>query len=121
MTNCFPLRRSADLIFAGERPLGAAFAQHMMRHRIERLAGGLFGFRIGHGEAPSDGPYPAIAIAPNIGAAPPGRKGWAVSAGRSASRARSFAPAKENVLQRGARSEERRGGQASGRTLRNRR
>src|SRR3546814_19938169 len=72
----------------------------MMRHRIERLAGGLFGFRIGHGEAPSDGPYPAIAIAPNIGAAPPGRKGWAVSAGRSASRARSFAPAKENVLPR---------------------
>src|SRR3546814_9248754 len=54
-------------IFAGERPLGAAFAQHMMRHRIERLAGGLLGFRIGHGEAPSDGPYPAIAIAPNIG------------------------------------------------------
>src|SRR3546814_15312809 len=100
MTNCFPLRRSADLIFAGERPLGAAFAQHMMRHRIERLAGGLFGFRIGHGEAPSDGPYPAIAIAPNIGAAPPGRKGWAVRAGRSASRARSFAPAEENVLPR---------------------
>src|SRR3546814_13119169 len=72
----------------------------MMLQRVGRFAGGLFGFRIGHGEAPSDGPYPAIAIAPNIGAAPPGRKGWAVSAGRSASRARSFAPAKENVLPR---------------------
>src|SRR5690606_14927457 len=57
-------------IFAGEGALGAAFAQYMMRHRVQRL----FGFRVGHGESPSDEPYPAIAIAHNIGAAPPGRK-----------------------------------------------
>src|SRR5690606_12566908 len=43
-------------IFAGEGPLGAAFAQHMVCHRVERL----FGFRVGHGESPSDGPCPAI-------------------------------------------------------------
>src|SRR3546814_14018922 len=48
-------------IFAGERPLGAAFAQHMMSHRIERLGGGLFGFGIGHGESPSYGPFLAFA------------------------------------------------------------
>src|SRR3546814_664130 len=51
-------------IFAGERPLGAAFAQHMMRHRVERLAGGLFGFGVGHGEAPSDGRSKAIMLIP---------------------------------------------------------
>src|SRR3546814_18052224 len=36
----------------------------MMRHRVERLAGGLFGFRIGHGEAPVDGRSKAIMLIP---------------------------------------------------------
>src|SRR3546814_19091398 len=51
-------------IWSCERPCGAALGQDMMRHRFERLAGGLFGFRIGHGEAPVDGRSKAIMLIP---------------------------------------------------------